>query len=172
MKRRFLGLLALAVAACGSSNTNDIKTPDQIIAEQEALGDQQLKNQRNADDYADTTGPTEDEKSRQWDDKQATLEMQRAVRSAETCPDSVTEKSPKGTASATILFQNDGHVKTATLNSPYDSNAVGKCVERALTSVIVPAFQGPEHTLEWNVDLTGAHKSAPAGDTAKDDSSK
>lgn len=189
MQRRYLGLFALALVACaGSNSAGEVKTPDQLLADQEALGDEQLKKERNANDYADTTGSTEEEKKREWDDKQADLELHRAAHSAETCPESVVEgdknidpktgKPPKGSkpapktkdtkASVTLLFANDGHVKTLTVSPPYDENAVGKCVQRALNAVIVPAYNGSEHTVEWEIDLTGAKKSGPVGGAKTD----
>jgi hypothetical protein len=179
MEQRYLGLFALAVVACGPSYSSggDVKTPDQLVAEQEQLGDQQLKSERNSADYADTSGSTEDEKTREWDDKQSDLELKRAARSAETCPDSVTEstdtdakgkakpkpKTKETKATVTMVFANDGHVKSLTTSPPYDENAVGKCVQRALNAVIVPAYKGSEHTVEWEIDLTGGKKSGPVG---------
>jgi hypothetical protein len=191
MQQRYFGLFALALVACGASNNEgEVKTPDQILAEQEALGDEQLKKQRDSTNYADSAESTEEEKRREWDDKQADLELRRAARSAETCPESVVEgdkaidpktgKPPKGSkppakpkdtkTTATLLFANDGHVKTLTVAAPYDENAVGKCVQRALNAVIVPAYNGPEHTVEYEIDLTGAKKSGPVAD--KSDAAK
>jgi hypothetical protein len=176
MEQRYLGLFALALVACGPSYSSGggVKTPDELVAEQEKLGDEQLKNQRNSSDYADTAGPTEDEKLHEWDSKQADLELKRASHSAETCPDSVAEgekdakgkpkpKAKEGKASVTMLFANDGHVKSLTAAPPYDENAVGKCVGRALGAVVVPAYKGPEHTVEWEIDLSGGKKSGPVG---------
>jgi hypothetical protein len=184
MQQRFLGLFALALVACGASNSGDeVKTPDQILADQEKLGDEQLQKEKTENTNTDTSGSTEDEKKREWDDKQADLEMHRAAHSAETCPDSVVEgdkaidpktgKPPKGSkapvkgkdtkASVTMVFANDGHVKSLTVGPPYDENAVGKCVQRALNAVIVPAYQGGEHTIDWEIDLTGNKKSGPVG---------
>ena len=167
----------MALVACASNGPDAVKTPDQILAEQEALGDEQLKKQRNNNDYADTSGSTEEEKKREWDAKQADLELHRAAHSAETCPDSVAEADvkpakgakkpppkPKDTkAAVTIVFANDGHVKSLTVSPPYDENAVGKCVQRAINAVIVPAYNGSEHTEEWEIDLTGGKKSGPVG---------
>ena len=176
-----LGLVAVVLVACASNGPDAVKTPDQILAEQEALGDEQLKKERNANDYADTSGSTEEEKKREWDEKQADLELHRAAHSAETCPDSVAEsdkdaKPVKGAkkapakvkdtkTTASISFQNDGHVKSLTLTAPYDdeNNAVGKCVTRAIKAVIVPAYNGPEHSVEWEIDLSGGKKSGPVG---------
>src|SRR4051812_28637282 len=184
MQQRYLGLFALALVACGgSNNAGEVKTPDQLLAEQEALGDEQLQKERNSKDNVDTSGSTEEEKKREWDEKQADLELHRAAHSAETCPDSVVEgdkaidpktgKPPKGSkaptkgkdtkASVTIVFANDGHVKSLTVSPPYDENPVGKCVQRAINAVIVPAYNGSEHTVEWEIDLTGGKKSGPVG---------
>jgi len=170
MKRLALGIVSTLVLGCGPSLEPDrVKTPDEIVAEQEAMGGEQLANERNADDYDDSTGATEDEKKRQWDARQADLELRRAARSAESCPESVTEKAPKGRAAVTLVFANDGHVKTATIAEPYsEDNAVGKCVLRAMKAVIVPAYEGSEQTMNWEVDLTGAKKSGPAGGEAKE----
>jgi len=182
MQQRYFGLFALAIVACASNEPGEIKTPDQILAEQEALGDEQLKKQQSSSNTVDTSESTEEEKKREWDAKQADLELHRAAHSAETCPESVIEgdkaidpktgKPPKGSkpptkgkdtkATVSILFANDGHVKSLTVSPPYDENPVGKCVQRALNAVIVPAYVGAEHTEEWVIDLTGGKKSGPA----------
>ena len=181
MEQRYLGLFALAVVACGPSYSSggDVKTPDQLVADQEALGDQQLKSERNSADYADSSGSTEDEKTREWDDKQSDLELKRAARSAETCPDSVAQqdtdakgkakpKAKETMATVTLLFANDGHVKSLTTSPPYDESPVGKCVQRALNAVIVPAYKGSEHTVQWQIDLTGGKKSGPVAGAGTD----
>jgi hypothetical protein len=167
MQRVALGvMLSSLFLACGPSMEADrVKTPDEIIAEQEALGAEQEKNMRDNSAYDDTSsGPTEDEAKRGWDAKQAELEMHRAANSAESCPESVTEKAPKGRAAVTVTFANDGHVKSASVAEPYgEDNAVGKCVLRAIKAVIVPSYEGPEQTVNWEIDLTGGKKSGPVG---------
>jgi hypothetical protein len=159
MKRSLLAVssIALLLSACGTTGEPDhVKSPDQIIAEEDAEGAKQLAEQKAQASGADAPAETEDEKRREWDDKQATLEMKRAARSAETCPDSVTEKAPKGMATVTLLFANDGRVKDSKIDDVYAEKAVGACVLRAMGSVIVPAYKGEEHTLVWQIDLTGA----------------
>lgn len=166
MKRVALGALVLGVlTACGPSMEADhVKTPDELIAEQEAAGAEQMKNQRDSDAYDSTSETTDEDKRRGWDAKQGEIEMSRAANSAESCPESVTEKSPKGKATVAVTFGNDGHVKSATISDPYgEGTAVGKCVLRALKAIIVPAYEGAEQTLNWEIDLTGAKKSAPVG---------
>jgi len=141
MRARILGsfILGLVAAACGGSMEADhVKTPDELIAEEEAKGAEQLKNQRDGGDYDtdNSSAETDEDKRRGWDTKQADIEMHRAANSAESCPESVTEKSPKGMAGLTVTFGNDGRVKSATLNEPYgEDTAVGKCVLRAMQAV-------------------------------------
>jgi hypothetical protein len=164
MNRATLTLCSLALffGACGGVDEGQgVRSPDDWLAEQEKEGAQQMAESKKREGAYDEPSATEDEKKRQWDDKQADLELRRAGRSAETCPESVTEKGPKGTATVTLLFSNDGRVKEAKISSEYEDKAVGKCVLRAMGSVIVPAYEGEEHTVEWDVDLTGAKKSGP-----------
>src|SRR6187402_3271699 len=86
---------AALLAACGVDEHQDVKSADAWLAEQEQEGAKQMA----------------DEKKRKRDEKQADLELKRAARSAETCPESVTEKAPKGKATVTLTFANDGRVK-------------------------------------------------------------
>ncbi len=172
MKRVALGVLVLGVStACGPSMEADhVKTPDELIAEQEAAGAEQMRNQRDSDAYDTSNETTDEDKRRGWDAKQGEIEMSRAANSAESCPESVTEKSPKGKATVAVTFGNDGHVKSATISDPYgESTAVGKCVLRALKAIIVPSYEGSEQTLNWEIDLTGAKKSAPIGGSSSEE---
>jgi len=169
MQARILGVFVIGMlTACGPSMEADhVKTPDELIAEEEAKGAEQMKNQRDNSAYDDTSaGETDEDKRRGWDAKQANIEMHRAANSAESCPESVTEKAPKGMASITVVVGNDGHVKSATIADPYgEDTAVGKCVLRAMKAVIVPSYQGPEQTLNWEIDLKGGkvRNSGPVG---------
>jgi hypothetical protein len=167
MMRATLGVLAAAFLAfgCGVEEHQDVKSSDQWLAEQDQEGAKQLAEQKRQKGNSDEPEQTEDEKIREWDEKQADLELRRATRSAETCPESVTEKAPKGMASVTLVFTNDGRVKDSKIDDTYAEKPVGACVLRAMSNVIVPAYKGPEHTVEWEIDLTGAKqkKSGPKG---------
>ena len=147
----------LWLAACSTASPDHVKTSDEWLNEQEHEGAKIEAEKKKSDGSYDEPTTTEDEKKREWDDKQAELELKRAARSAETCPESVTEKAPKGKATVTMVFTNDGRVKEAKISDTYAENAVGKCVLRAMNSVIVPAYTGSEHTVEWEIDLTGAN---------------
>lgn len=172
MMRSLLGVptIALLLAGCGVGEADHVKSPDQFINEQEQEGAQQIAAEKKNQGARDAPTETEDEKIREWDDKQATLELKRAARSAETCPDSVTEKSPKGMATVTLLFAKDGKVKDSKIDDVYAEKAVGACVLRAMGSVIVPAYKGDEHTVVWEIDLTGAkqkHSGPKGGDKSE-----
>lgn len=167
MKRLVFALLGASALACGPGlDAERPKTPDEIAAEQERLGAEQEKKAS----YYDTgsTGESDEEKKAEWDDSYANLELRRASRSAETCPDSVTEKSPKGKAHVTLVFDNDGHVKESKVDEPYADTAVGKCVLRAMGAVIVKNFSGSPKTVEYEIDLTGGKKSQRIGGEAKE----
>jgi hypothetical protein len=156
--------------ACGVDEKQDVKSADQWLAEQEQEGAKQMAEEnKHSGAHGDPDEASEEEKKREWDAKQADLELRRAARSAETCPESVTEKAPKGRASVTLVFTNDGRVKDATIGSEYADNAVGKCVLRAMGSIIVPAYTGGEQTVEWEVDLTGKKQSGPKGGDKKEE---
>ena len=176
MQRVVLSALVLGwVTACGPSMEADhVKTPDELIAEQEAAGAEQMKNQKSSADYDDASvGKTDEDKRRGWDTKQADIELHRAANSAESCPQSIAEKSTKGRASIVLTFANDGHVKTATISAPYgEDTPLGKCVLRAMKAIIVPAYEGTEETANWEIDLTGGKKSGPVGGAAADSDKK
>lgn len=163
MNRLVVAGIAAWCWCCGPSygEGQGAKTPDEIVAEQEALAAEQEKLARDPSDYA-APEVTEDEKRREWDQPFAELELKRASRSAETCPESVTEKAPKGKARVTLVFANDGRVKEARIGEPYAETVVGKCVLNAMQAVIVRTYAGPEKTIEWDVDLTGEKKSGMA----------
>ncbi|MBK7580238.1 MAG: hypothetical protein IPI67_08555 [Myxococcales bacterium] len=170
MKCAHTVLVALFVQlmACGGP-TNEgqgVKTPDELLAEQERLAEEQEKErQANA-----PNGPGEEtdlEKKAKFDKRQADLEMKRAARSAESCPGSVPEDSPAGSAKISVTFGNDGHAKGATISAPYDENSVGKCAINAFNSVIVPPFEGAEETMEWEVTFAEKEKPKDAKDPKK-----
>ncbi len=161
MRAALIGIAAVVgLSACGPSyGGGHVKTPDELVAEQEKLADEQAEHSKGDDDTSDApAGETDLEKKREFDTKQATLELQRATRSAESCAGVVTEAGPKGKATVTLSFKNDGHVKSATIDAPFDGTELGKCVLNAYQAVIVPTYVGEEKTMTWPVDLSGEKK--------------
>jgi len=100
---------------------------------------------------------TDSEKAAKFDKKQAKLELQRAARSAATCPDSLPEEEAKtaarGTAEVELWFENSGAVKKATLAPPHADTPVGACILRAMQAIIVPAFTGEIVQIKWKIEL-------------------
>ncbi len=163
MQKRILGTLLLGLIACGPSyGGQGVKTPEEIVEEQERLADEQAKN---TPEYTGEAGETDLEKKAKFDKKQTDMELKRAGRSAETCGTVVTEQGPSGTARVTLTFANDGHVKEATIAAPFDGTEVGKCVLNAFKAVIVPRYEGPEERMDWETNV--AAKEAPAEDPKK-----
>lgn len=156
MRNWYLGLLgALVLAGCGPSyGGNPVKTPDQLVEEQEQLGKQEQAQKNDDDTPIDESAATGAEKKKPFDKHQAKLELIRAARSAQTCVGVVSADSPHGKATVTLTFGNDGHVKKSAVAAPFDDTEIGKCALNAMKAVIVPPFKGNEITLDWEVDLS------------------
>ncbi len=161
MRNWYLGLLGvLVVAGCGPSyGGQPVKTPEQLVEEQEKIADQQAKNPDDDDTGVDVGEDTDDQKKKEFDKHQAKLELIRAARSAQTCVGVVSQDSPKGKGTVTLTFGNDGHVKKATIGAPFDGTDMGKCAINAMKAVIVPPFKGSDVTMDWDVDLSPKKKS-------------
>ena len=154
-----LVLLSLNGSACGpGSGGQDVKTPDQLIEEQEKLGmeDEKKKKARGVDESYSSEA-TDSEKKRQFDKKQTKLELMRATMSAESCPGVVFEQEgkehPRGEFKASITFQEDGTVRQVSIPSPFDGKPVGDCVVQAYKHVIIPPYTGGEQIVDWDVNL-------------------
>jgi hypothetical protein len=157
MKRlTWLTLVAPLVVACGgpSDSGQGVKTPDELVAEQERLAEEQEKESQAHRSSSGSDEETDLEKKAKFDKRQADLELKRAQRSAESCVGVVTEQGPTGTAKFSLTFSNDGHVKEGTVSAPFDGTPVGKCALNAMKAVIVPPFDGGDETVEWEIDLT------------------
>ncbi len=167
MTRWFLGISILLVGCGPSYGGQDVKTPEEIVEEQERLAEEQDKQSKahQASSGGEDT-ETDLEKRKKFDKRQADLELKRAQRSAETCAGVVTEEGPTGTANVTLTFGSDGHVKDASIAAPFAETQVGNCALRAMKSVIVPPFTGSDETVQWELDLS------PKKDEKKPDAKK
>ncbi len=153
--------LGLFVFGCGPSyGGQGVKTPDELVAEQEALAEEQERERQAAGPVGSDT-ETDMEKRAKFDTKQADLELKRAARSGATCPGVVTEPGPSGKAAVRLVFGNDGRVKEATIAAPFTETPIGECVLNAMKSVIVPRFTGPEETIEWEIDVEAKAEPEP-----------
>jgi hypothetical protein len=148
------------VVSCGPSyDDRTIKTADDRLREQEALAYQE---EQRAHTQPSGAAAEELEKPGEFDDKQADLELRRATRSAETCPDVVTgDKVPRGKTSVTLTFALDGAVAEATIPPPFEGTRLGDCVLNAYTAVIVPPYSGERKVITWDVNLEKAKEEKP-----------
>ena len=151
--RKVLLLISSFAVACGPSYTQTVKTPDELVAEQEQIAASQEKN-KNQYDTGTEGGELDSEKRKKFDERQAEIEINRAVRSAETCP-GVVNAGPYGEANVSITFNNEGHViaDKSTIDSQFNEKPIGECVLRALNAIIVPSFVGSPVTKQLKIKL-------------------
>lgn len=152
-------IVALGLIGCGPAGSGEhVKTPDELVAEQEAIqaSNEKESKARGTDDYVSSEA-TDSEKAKAFDEKHTTMELQRATRSAESCPGVVAgqegKSKPRGEATVTITFQEDGKVKSAAIASPFDGTPVGECAVRAFKSVITTRYVGGDHIMDWKINL-------------------
>jgi hypothetical protein len=172
MKRAWIVLASLAWACGPSYGGQDVKTPDELIAEQEKLAEEDEKKRQSRGDNAYTDEATDEEKRKEFDKRQAKLELQRATRSAESCPGVVAamenkENKQRGEATVTITFQEDGSVKSAAIGSPFTDTPVGNCAANAFKSVIVPPYTGGDQIVDWKIQLVDQKEEKKAAETKK-----
>jgi hypothetical protein len=157
-----LSVVLLGVVGCGPSyDDRTIKTADDRLKEQEELAYQEELKSRTKPAASGTA--EESERPGEFDDKQADLELKRATRSAETCPDVVTgDKVPHGKTSVTLTFALDGSVAEATIPPPFEGTRLGDCALNAYQAVIVPPYSGQRKVITWDVNLEKAKEEKPA----------
>lgn len=145
------------LAGCGPSyDDRSIKTAQERIQEQERLA-YEAELRRRSRPAATGANVEDPDEPGAFDDKQADLELQRATRSAETCPEVVPgEKSPRGKTSVTLTFALDGSVASATIPPPFEGTRLGDCVLNAYQAIIVPPYAGERKVITWDVDLEKA----------------
>jgi hypothetical protein len=148
------GVLPALVVGCGPSyDDRTIKTANERLQEQEQLAYEEEQRKR-ANPTTGGDAVEDPDRPGEFDDKQAELEFKRATRSAETCPDVVTdEKSPRGKTAVTVTFALDGSVASATIPPPYEGTRLGNCVLNAYQALIVPPYSGERKVITWDVDL-------------------
>jgi hypothetical protein len=134
-----------------------VKSPNEIVAQQSSMAPGAKKSQDEDYDDEGYVDSAEEEQKKKFDERQATIELKRAARSAATCG-GVVEGGPLGKATVTLTFSNEGHVKESSIAPPFAETSTGKCVLRAMAAVIVPNYVGPEKTMDWEIDVTGEKK--------------
>lgn len=154
------------LSACGPSYTQTVKSPDEQLAEQEALAVEQEKKSKEHSSYSSSATPeaTQSEQAEKFDEVYTEREISRAVRSAVTCP-GVSGQGPYGEAKVSLTFKNDGHVVAdkTTINEPFGGTPNGDCVLRALNAIITKNFVGQTVTKEITVKLEQATKKEKDG---------
>lgn len=174
--RVFLGgFLLLFGSACGG-NKHKVLTPEERLAEQMAIADEQEK-QPDRGHYKESEADSE--KAAKFDPDFADHQVRRAMLNAVDCPNTLPDEEKKkfkpGTAKAQISFLNDGTVKEVILDANYAETYVGACVLRALETIQIKPYSGEEETMERDVELkimTEKEKKAAKEKAAKEAAEK
>lgn len=147
-------IAATLLTACGPSYTQTVKSPEEQLADQEALAVEQEKKAKEHESYAGADEETGSEKAQKFDEKYTEMEISRAVRSAVTCP-GVSGQGPYGEAKVSVTFNNDGHViaDKTTIAEPFAGTPNGDCVLRAINAIITKNFVGQPVSKEIAVKL-------------------
>jgi len=61
---------------------------------------------------------------------------------------------PWGKATMTVVLGRNGHSKSATISAPYDGKPSGKCAVQAFSNLTFPPWNGPDASLNVDVELT------------------
>ena len=155
MKRTaFCGALVVLACGTGGQEGQGVKTPDQLVADQEQIEAEQERKHPASAEPTSSAGETDMEKKKKFDHRQAEMELKRAARSAATCVGVVSDDSPHGATKVSLIFGNDGHVKSSSIPAPFDGTPIGKCAQNAMNAVIVPSFVGPDENIDWDIDLS------------------
>jgi len=148
MRTSLIILGSLALAACaGSKGNSEVMTPEERLEEQLRIAEEQRDVEEESTSNFDESATTAEEEAK-FDEESAEHEMKRASLNAVDCPntfekDQLGSYSP-GTATVTLMFENGGTVKNVEVNSPYSGTPVGDCIVRAMSTVHVEPFKGPE----------------------------
>lgn len=169
------GSLLFAISACGG-NKHKVLTPEERLAEQMAIADEQESNPsrgRWEDSEADS------EKAAKFDPEFADHQLRRATLNAVDCPNTLPDDQKKqfkaGTARVQVIFQTDGTVKEVVLDSAYADTAVGACILRAYEPVQIKPYTGSDETKELEIELkvmTEKEKKAAKEKAAKEAAAK
>ncbi len=166
--KKFLFIVggAVSLMACGgASGSSKIMTSEERLEAQLAEAEAQRELEDSNRDRYDESSTTDEEQSK-FDEDAATHEMKRAALNAVDCPNTF-EKSQlgdyaPGKATVTLTFENNGGVREVSVSSPYSGTPVGDCIQRAMGTVHVELFSGPEVIKTWELDLPEPKKPEPA----------
>ena len=156
--RKAILLISSCAIGCTPTYTQSVKSPDEIVADQEKIAADQEKN-KNTYDTGTDSHELDSEKRKKFDARQSEIEVNRAIRSAETCP-GVVNSGPYGEANISITFNNEGHVMAdkSSIDSQFAEKPIGECVLRAINAVIVPSYVGSPVSKQLKVKLAEAPK--------------
>jgi hypothetical protein len=63
------------------------------------------------------------------------------------------EHGPWGSTKVSVVIDNNGHSRDATIPSPYDGTAVGRCATQAFQNFQFPPFKGADQHVDVDVEI-------------------
>jgi hypothetical protein len=97
--------------------------------------------------------------STSYDKDAVEVELKRAARQVKSNCGSATDddgkaNGPWGSTKVSVVLGRNGHVKGATVPTPYDGTPVGLCVVNAFNKIIFPPYAGSSDvTVDWDVEV-------------------
>ncbi len=148
MRTSLIILGSLSLAACaGSKGNSEVMTPEERLEEQLRIAEEQRDIEDQSTSNFDPSATTAEEEAK-FDEESAEHELKRASLNAVDCPNTFEKDQlgsyQPGTATVTMVFENSGTVKNVDVGAPYAGTPVGDCIVRAMSTVHVEPFKGPE----------------------------
>lgn len=152
-----LTLSAISLAACGGSKQEPkIMTQEERLNQQIAMAEEQQDDQdQQLSEY--DAAETNSEKESRFDEQSAEHELKRASLNAVDCPNTFEKAQLEGyrpgSATVSLIFENNGGVKDVSVSAPYSDTKVGQCIQRAYGSVHIEPFVGEEVPKSFEIEL-------------------
>lgn len=61
---------------------------------------------------------------------------------------------PWGKTKVSVVLGRNGHSKSASVPPPFDGRPVGRCIVQAFANLTFPPWNGPDATVEWDVEIS------------------
>jgi hypothetical protein len=122
------------------------------------------KKKASDDDSSSGGGGGDSAGGKSYDKDAVEVELKRAARQVKSNCGSATDDDgkatgPWGSTKVSVVLGRNGHVKEATVPSPYDGKPVGVCAANAFKKFIFPPYAADSDiTVDWDVEIVQPKK--------------